>query len=159
MRELRLAAARKRQHGVQIMSFEQLAARLASGLSRPVDDEVLRATIQANLPNIALGELNSLKSLPGMVGALVDTLRKAWRAGVDLQARAGEHPRIASIASLEERNLAALPPAMMRPVDLVATGLQRLRIWRATPAGWMRGSRSYLARSKRWPVKIRPASD
>ena len=126
MRELRLAAARERQHGVQIMSFEQLAARLAGGLSRPVDDEVLRATIQANLPSIALGELNSLKSLPGMVGALVDTLRKAWRAGVDLQARAGEHPRIASIASLEERILAALPPAMMRPVDLVAAGLQRL---------------------------------
>ena len=46
MRELRLAAARERQHGVQIMSFEQLAARLAGGLSRPVDDEVLRATIQ-----------------------------------------------------------------------------------------------------------------
>ena len=61
-----------------------------------------------------------------MVGALVDTLRKAWRAGVDLQARAGEHPRIASIASLEECILAALPPAMMRPVDLVAAGLQRL---------------------------------
>ena len=126
MRELQLAAARERQHGVQIMSFEQLAARLAGGLSRPVDDEVLRATIQTNLPSIALGELNSLKSLPGMVGALVDTLRKAWRAGVDLQARAGEHPRIASIASLEERILAALPPAMMRPVDLVAAGLQRL---------------------------------
>ena len=126
MRELRLAAARERQHGVQIMSFEQLAARLAGGLSRPVDDEVLRATIQTNLPSIALGELNNLKSLPGMVGALVDTLRKAWRAGVDLQARAGEHPRIASIASLEERILAALPPAMMRPVDLVAAGLQRL---------------------------------
>ena len=126
MRELRLAAARERQHGVQIMSFEQLAARLAGGLSRPVDDEVLRATIQANLPRVALGELDSLKSLPGMVGALVDTLRKAWRAGVDLQARAGEHPRIASIASLERRILAALPPAMMRPVDLVAAGLQRL---------------------------------
>ena len=54
MRELRLAAARERQHGVQIMSFEQLAARLAGGLSRPVDDEVLRATIQVNLPSIAL---------------------------------------------------------------------------------------------------------
>ena len=126
MRELRLAAARERQHGVQIMSFEQLAARLAGGFSRPVDDEVLRATIQTNLPSIALGELNNLKSLPGMVGALVDTLRKAWRAGVDLQARAGEHPRIASIASLEKCILAALPPAMMRPVDLVAAGLQRL---------------------------------
>src|SRR5262245_36922491 len=126
MRELRLAAARERHHGLQIMTFEQLAARLAGGLSRPVDDETLRATIQAVLPEAALGELDSLKSLPGMVGAATDTLRKAWRAGIDLQARAGEHPRIASIATLEEAVLAALPPAMMRPVDLVAAALQRL---------------------------------
>ncbi|MCW5686937.1 MAG: PD-(D/E)XK nuclease family protein [Pseudolabrys sp.] len=126
MRELRLAAARQRNHGLQIMTFEQLAARLAGGLSRPVDDETLRATIQAVLPDVALGELDSLKSLPGMVGAATDTLRKAWRAGIDLQARRGEHPRIASIASLEEAVLAALPPAMMRPVDLVAASLQRL---------------------------------
>ena len=33
------------------------------------------------------------------------------------------------------------------------------RIWRETGAGWMIVSRGYLARSKRWPVKIRPASD
>jgi hypothetical protein len=126
MRELRLAAARGHHHGLQVMTFEQLAARLAGGLSRPVDDETLRATIQAVLPDVALGELDSLKSLPGMVGAATDTLRKAWRAGVDLQARRGEHPRSASIASLEEVVLAALPPAMMRPVDLVAAALQRL---------------------------------
>lgn len=126
MRELRLAAARERHHGLQIMTFEQLAARLAGGVSRPVDDETLRATIQSVLPDVALGELDSLKPLPGMVGAATDTLRKVWRAGVDLQARGGEHPRIASIASLEEAVLAALPPAMMRPVDLVAAALQRL---------------------------------
>lgn len=126
MRELRLAAARERHHGLQIMTFEQLAARLAGGLSRPVDDETLRATIQAVLPDVALGELDSLKSLPGMVGAATDTLRKVWRAGVDLQARGREHPRIASIATIEQAVLAALPPAMMRPVDLVAAALQRL---------------------------------
>lgn len=88
MRELRLAAARERHHGLQIMTFEQVAARLAGGLARPVDDETLRSTVQAILPSIVLGELDSLKSLPGMVGAATDTLRKAWRAGVDLQARA-----------------------------------------------------------------------
>ncbi|WP_377830847.1 PD-(D/E)XK nuclease family protein (plasmid) [Bradyrhizobium lupini] len=126
MRELRLAAARERHHGLQIMTFEQVAARLAGGLARPVDDETLRSTVQAILPSIVLGQLDSLKSLPGMVGAATDTLRKAWRAGVDLQARAGEHPRIASIASIEDAVLAALPPAMMRPTDLVATALQRL---------------------------------
>jgi hypothetical protein len=34
MRELRLAAARERRHGLQIMTFEQLAARLAGAFSR-----------------------------------------------------------------------------------------------------------------------------
>jgi len=33
------------------------------------------------------------------------------------------------------------------------------RVWRETGAGWMSASRAYLARSKRWLVKIRPASD
>ena len=32
MRELRLEAARKRRHGLQVMTFEQLAARLTGGL-------------------------------------------------------------------------------------------------------------------------------
>jgi hypothetical protein len=126
MRERRLAAARERRHGLQIMTFEQLAARLAGGLSRPIDDESLRAAIQTTLPSMALGELDGLKALPGMVGAAADTLHKSWRANIDLQARAGEHPRLASIAKLEEAVLAALPPAMMRPSDLVKVALQRL---------------------------------
>ena len=75
---------------------------------------------------VALGELESLKALPGMAGAVADTLHKVWRADFDLKARAGEHPRLASIATLEEAVLAALPPAMMRPSDLVKVALQRL---------------------------------
>ncbi len=126
MRELRLDAARNRRHGLQVMTFEQLAARLAGGLSRPVDDEALRSAIQATLPETALGELDGIKVLPGMVDAAVDTLRKAWRAGIDLQARSLDHPRLLSIANLEQAVLAALPPAMVRPADLVAAALQRL---------------------------------
>ena len=53
MRELRLDAARQRRHGVQIMSFEQLAVRLAGGFARPIDDECLRTAIQAVLPCIS----------------------------------------------------------------------------------------------------------
>ena len=75
---------------------------------------------------LSLGELDGIKGLPGMVGAAADTLRKAWRAGVDLQARAGEHPRLQSIARLEAAVVDALPPAMMRPADLVAAGRARL---------------------------------
>jgi hypothetical protein len=70
--------------------------------------------------------LDSLKALPGMVAAAVDTISKVWRAGIDLQARAASHPRLASIATLETALLSALPPAMMRPADLVAAALARL---------------------------------
>ncbi len=108
------------------MTFERLVSRLAGGLAQPVNDDALREAIGAVLPETALGELDGIKGLPGMVVAAADTLRKAWRAGVDLQERAGEHPRLQSIASLEAAVLEALPPAMMRPSDLVAAGRARL---------------------------------
>ncbi|MDE0050466.1 MAG: PD-(D/E)XK nuclease family protein [Rhodospirillales bacterium] len=108
------------------MTFELLAARLAGGLAQPVDDDALREAITAVLPETALGELDGIKALPGMVGAAADTLRKAWRAGVDLQGRAAEHPRLQSIANLEAAVVETLPPAMMRPADLVAAGVARL---------------------------------
>ena len=126
MHELRLEAARERRHGLQVMTFEQLAARLAGGLFRPIDDDALREAIGTVLPDTELGELDGIKALPGMVNAAADTLRKAWRAAIDLQSRAGEHPRLSSIAALEEAVLYALPPAMKRPADLVSAGLNRL---------------------------------
>ena len=126
MRELRLAAARDRQHGLQIMTFEQLAARLVGGLARPVHDDALREAIKAVLPDTELGELDGIKALPGMVNAAADTLRKAWRAGIDLQAQASDHPRLRSMAALEEAVLGVLPAATMRPADLAKVGLERL---------------------------------
>lgn len=126
MREVRLRAARGRRHGLQVMTFEHLAARLAGGFSRPVDHESLRAAIQQALPVTDLGELDRIKLLPGMVDAAADTLRKAWRAGIDLAGRAGGSPRILSVARLEEAALALLPPSMMRPPDLAAAAMLRL---------------------------------
>lgn len=126
MRDLRLDAARQRQHGVQIMSFEQLVVRLAGGFAHPIDDECLRSAIQAVLPDTALGELESIKLLPGMVDAAVDTLNKAWLAGIDLAARAEDHSRLDSIARLEAAVLAQLPPGMMRPTDLVGRAMKRI---------------------------------
>ena len=126
MRELRLDAGRERRHGLKVMTFEQLAARLAGGLARPVDDDALREAVKAVLPETVLGELDGIKALPGMVSAAADTLRKSWRAGINLQARAGEHPRLNSVAILEAAVAQALPPSMMRPADLVAAGRVRL---------------------------------
>src|SRR3546814_3838712 len=101
MRERRLAAARAGHHGLQVMVFEQAAVRLAGGFVRPIDDESLRAAIQAVLPATPMGELESIKSLPGMIDAAANTLHKAWRAGIDLAARVAEHARLDAIARLE----------------------------------------------------------
>ncbi|WP_192247473.1 PD-(D/E)XK nuclease family protein [Mesorhizobium caraganae] len=131
MREGRLAAARDRRHGLQVMSFEQAAVRLAGGFVRPIDDESLRVAIQTALPATPMGELESIKSLPGMIDAAADTLHKAWRAGIDLAARAAEHPRLDAIARLESAVLAQLPAAMMRPIDIVADATSRITHARA----------------------------
>jgi hypothetical protein len=127
MREIRLDAARNRLHGLQIMTFEQLAVRLAGGFARPIDDEALRAAIQTVLPTTSLGELEGIKLLPGMVDAAADTLHKIWRAGIDLSLRATEHPRLDSMARLEAAVMTQLPSGMMRPTDLVAAATQRMR--------------------------------
>ena len=97
-------------------------ARLAGGLARPVDDDALRQAIATVLPEYVLGELDGIKTLPGMVGAAADSLRKAWRAGVDLRGRVAEHPRLQSIASLEAQ-AAAL-------ADILLRGLSQTRVRR-----------------------------
>lgn len=125
-REIRLEAARTGRHGVQAMSFEQLAARLAGGFVSGIEPEALRDAIQAALPDTDLGELDGIKNLPGFVGAAADTLHKAWRSNVDLARRGSEHPRLAAIAALEAAVIARLPGAMLRPCDLVARATARL---------------------------------
>src|SRR5260370_1214409 len=80
MREIRLDAARYKRHGLQVMSFEQLVVRLAGGVARQIEDESLRTAIQAVVRMTEVGELESIKRLPGMVDASADTLHKAWRA-------------------------------------------------------------------------------
>lgn len=125
-REWRLKAARERIYGLQIMAMEHMAARLAGGFLVPVDDENLRAAIQAALPVTPLGELDGIKDLPGMVDAAADTLRKAWRVGIDLQERAGRHARLDSLAKLEAAVLARLPAGMKRPAELAQAAMARL---------------------------------
>lgn len=125
-REIRLRAARERAHGTQVLTFEQLVARLAGGFSAPVGLEALREAIRLALPETPLGELESIKSLPGMVGAAADTLRKVWRSGLCLAELAGRHPRLAALAALEGAVLERLPQEAKVPAQLVAMARTRL---------------------------------
>lgn len=121
----RLEAARARAHGTQSMTTEQLAARLAGGFIRPIERSALQDAVQVALQS-DLGELDTIKDLPGMVRAAVDTLQKIWRSAISLSDRQHEHPRLAALARLEAATLAALPTAMLRPTDLVSRALDRL---------------------------------
>lgn len=126
MRAAVLDAARRGDNGLRICSFEQLAARAAGGFVRPIDSEALLSAVREALATTFLGELDEIKALPGMARAAAETLRKAWRAGIDLQARAGTHPRIASLALLEAAVVKRLPAAMHRPGDIVTAAMKNI---------------------------------
>jgi hypothetical protein len=126
LRAHRLQAARSRRNGLQVLTFEQLAVRLAGGFVRPIDSESLRVALKAVLPVTPLGELEAIKCLPGMVDAAARTLGKVWRSGIDLQARAGTHARIAALVRLEQAVLAQLPAGMYPPAAIAAAAQARL---------------------------------
>ncbi|MBO0711550.1 MAG: PD-(D/E)XK nuclease family protein, partial [Acetobacteraceae bacterium] len=122
----RVAAARARASGLAIMTMDQLAARLAGGFNRPIDPDTLHEAVKAAIAETALGELEGIKLLPGMVRATVDTLAKLWRAGIDLDTREGE-PRLRALAGLERAVRSRLPLAMKPPPSLAEAALGRLR--------------------------------
>ena len=120
----RVDAARNNAVGVQIMTMGQLAARLAGGLLRPVDLDVVLETVTVALPAVEMGELEPIKDLPGMPGAVVATFDKAWRAGIDLSAI--DHPRVAALSALEQEVVRRLPASMKRPLELVQLASRRI---------------------------------
>ena len=126
-RELRLNAARRQATGLQVLTIDQLACRLAGGFWRSIDDEALRKALQIALEQTQLGELDEIKLLPGMVDACAGTLRKVWTSRIDLHTYA-DHPRLASVAVLEAALLLLLPPGMKRPESLLIWLLQESSI-------------------------------
>ena len=105
--------------------MEQLAARLAGGFIQPIELEVLQDAVKDALARTHLGELEDIKSLPGMVRAAVGTLEKVWRAGFDLTSQP-QQPRLNALASLEQEVLRRLPAAMKRPAELVSLARARM---------------------------------
>jgi hypothetical protein len=124
---VRVEAARTGAHGIQILTMGQMAARLAGGFLAPIDPDCLRDAIREVLPETDLGELEHIKTLPGMVRAAAGTLDKVWRANIDLSV--SSHPRLRALAALEENVLRRVPPSMKNPKTLV--DLARARIGHA----------------------------
>lgn len=126
MRATRLAAARAGRHGVQMLSFPQLAARLAGGFVQPADDDALYRAVRASLPTVDLGDLQAIRSMPGTPAAVMATLGKAWHAGLDLEGRAGGHARIAALQRIDAAVRAALPAGMLAPPALAQAAQERI---------------------------------
>ena len=121
---VRVEGARAGAQGLQILTMGQLAARLAGGFLSPIDQDSLRDVVRDALADTDLGELENIKSLPGMVRAAVSTLDKVWRADIDLSS--STQPRLQALAALESNVLARLPPSMKKPRVLVDLACERL---------------------------------
>ena len=122
-------AAAKRSHGLQVLSIEHLASRLAGGFLQVIDSDTLKDAIAKALA-ADLGELNGIKELPGFPRAAATTLQKAWTAAIDLTTAPGTQDqavarRLQAIARLEAEVLGHIPPSMQRPSELVAKALTR----------------------------------
>ena len=130
-RQVRGVAAIERQHGLQALAIEHLAARLAGGFLQPINSASLKEAIGEAI-GMDLGEFNDIKTLPGFPRAAAATLQKAWAAGLKFTELAKTsdalaRSRIDAVTRLEAEVLKRLPPSMRRPADLVALALPHLR--------------------------------
>jgi hypothetical protein len=66
----RFAAARTAEIGLQIVSFPQLAARLAGGFAHPITPEILEPAIQTALKQKDFKQIGRVSELPGMTRAV-----------------------------------------------------------------------------------------
>ena len=121
----RVEAARANANGVQILTMDRVAARLAGGFIQPIDLDALQDAVKAALASTSLGELEDIKQLPGMVRAAVDTLDKVWHANIELSAH--KNQRLEALSTLEQAVLRRLPASMKRPKEMVDLALKRIQ--------------------------------
>ena len=131
-RSHRATAALTRANGLRLLTFEQLAARLAGGFLQPIDSDSLADAVAEALI-IPLGELDDIKVLPGFQRAAATTLTKVWSAGINLTAEIqtavspAANRRLTALAALEKEVLAKLPRNQLRPSDLATAALARVQ--------------------------------
>ncbi|MDE2999075.1 MAG: PD-(D/E)XK nuclease family protein [Gemmatimonadota bacterium] len=119
-------AAVNGDHGLLVISMEELAARLAGGFLRSVRTESLKASVADAVAAGSLAELDNIKNLPGFQRAAAATLSKAWRA--DLGLAGSRKPRTRSLAILEREIRSRLPKNQLPHPDLAERALNRAAV-------------------------------
>jgi hypothetical protein len=122
----RIAAARRAEAGVQIMTLPQLAARLAGGFIRPARSQDLDPAIRAALEAGGFADLERIRELPGMRRSVGWTLTRVWNADFALADRAHDSARLQDLVTIEARVRANLPAGVLTPRDLRDAALQRV---------------------------------
>jgi hypothetical protein len=123
----RVEAARASVLGLEVLSLPLLATRLAGGFRRFADRDLLAPAIAEALGKGKFKDIDSVKDLPGMVRAVMQTLDRVWTADLDLEALATTSPRLSDLALIEQRVRAALPAGAMLPRDGRDAALARIQ--------------------------------
>jgi hypothetical protein len=97
----RVEAARASLLGLEVLSLPLLAARLAGGFRRFADRDLLAPAIAEALGEGNFKDIDSVKDLPGMVRAIIQTLDRVWTADIDLEALSTTSPRLSDLALIE----------------------------------------------------------
>jgi hypothetical protein len=122
----RLDAARSGDIGLEILTLPLLAARLVGGFCSLADREVLAPAIAAALDGGGFKDIGEVRSLPGMVRAVMQTLDRVWASDLDLDALAKTSSRLWDLALIQQRVRAALPAGTMLPQDARDAALARI---------------------------------
>ncbi|MBN9466015.1 PD-(D/E)XK nuclease family protein [Brevundimonas sp.] len=120
----RLRAARQGAVGLEVLSLEHLASRLAGGFRRPAAAADLDLAIRDALSRGGFSDIQQIVDLPGTLRAVQQTLNTAWRSDVVLSPEAGG--RLADLARLDARVRSGLPTGVLVPPDLRAAALARV---------------------------------
>ena len=119
-------AAINGDHGLLVISMEELAARLAGGFLRSIRTDSLKASVADAVAAGSLAEFESIKNMPGFQRAAAATLSKAWRAGLDL---AGDRKsRTRALAALERQARCRLPANQLPHAELAKAALERANL-------------------------------
>jgi PD-(D/E)XK nuclease superfamily len=124
----RLEAARAGHTGLEVTTLPQLAARLVGGFCRVADRAVLSPAIATALNQGGFAEIETVRSLPGMVRAALQTLNRVWAADLDIEALASRSARVRDLCLIQQRVRAALPVGVMLPRDVRDTAIAHSRL-------------------------------
>jgi hypothetical protein len=108
-------------------AIEHVVERLAGGFLKIVDVMTLREIVAECLGDVDLGELNSIKHLPGVTFACANSLMAWWMSGLD--EREFLHvPRMQALFALERAVEEKLPAHMRKPTEMVEMACDRIAL-------------------------------